>query len=428
MANRVLALILAGGQGDRLSILSEERAKPAVIFGGKYRIIDFVLSNCVNSGIQRVGVLTQYRPRSLNDHIGIGRPWDLDREGSGITLLQPYLGRESSDWYRGTADAVYQNLYFIEESRAELVLILAGDHIYLTQYDDLIDCHQTTGADLTVPVYRVPLEEASRYGLLSLDGDSRVTEFIEKPAHPTSTLASTGIYLFNREFLVRCLMNDAPQETTHDFGRDIVPAAIASGRVSGYELDGYWRDVGTIDAYWQSNMDLLVDSPELDLYDPDTAVRTRHTNLPPAKIGARARIARSLLNAGDIIHGHVDHSVISPDVSIDEDAVVRNSIVFDGCRIARGAILERVILDKEVRVPEGCILGAGDDYRPNEDRPDILSSGITIVGKRATLPAGLTVGRNCIIAPGVQPEDFDSLTVPSGQTVLRHRVFGARLV
>lgn len=421
---RVLGLILAGGQGDRLSILSEERAKPAVIFGGKYRIIDFVLSNCYNSGISRVGVLTQYRPRSLNDHIGIGRPWDLDREGSGVTLLQPYLGRESSDWYRGTADAVYQNLYFIEESRAEQVLILAGDHVYLSHYDDLIDFHRSLGADLTVPVYNVPLSEASRYGLLKVDDDGRVLDFVEKPPEPVSTLASTGIYVFNREFLMQCLIEDAPKETSHDFGRDIVPLAIQQGKVYGYELKGYWRDVGTIDAYWQANMDLLVDAPELDLYNIDTAVHTRHTNLPPAKIGARAHVARSLLNAGDIVHGHVDHSVISPDVYIEEEAVVRNSVVFDGCRIERGAIVERVILDKDVVVSEGCIIGAGDDMRANQDRPDILSNGISIIGKRATLPRGLTVGRNCIIAPGVQPEDFDSLTVESGRTILRHRLFG----
>jgi glucose-1-phosphate adenylyltransferase len=426
--DRVFALILAGGQGDRLSILSEERAKPAVIFGGKYRIIDFVLSNCVNSGIQRVGVLTQYRPRSLNDHIGIGRPWDLDREGSGVTLLQPYLGRESSDWYRGTADAVYQNLYFIEESRADLVLILAGDHVYLQQYDELLDFHRSHDADMTVPVYNVPLEEASRYGLIALDGEGRVTEFIEKPPDPVSTLASTGIYVFNREFLLHCLLDDAPKDSTHDFGRDILPGAIASGRVFGYEMQGYWRDVGTIDAYWQANMDLLVDEPDLDLYDPATAVRTRHTNLPPAKIGARARVSRSLLNAGDIIHGYVDHSVISPDVYIEEDAVVRNSVLFDGCRVERGAIIERAILDKEVVVGENCIIGASDDLRPNDDRPDILSSGITIVGKRAYLPRGLTIARNCIIAPGVQPDDFGSLTLQSGHTILRHRTLGIQKV
>jgi glucose-1-phosphate adenylyltransferase len=196
------------------------------------------------------------------------------------------------------------------------------------------------------------------------------------------------------------------------------------GRVFGFEMKGYWRDVGTIDAYWQANMDLLIDNPELDLYDPVTAVRTRHANLPPAKIGARARVARSLLNAGDIIHGHVDHSVISPDVYIEEDAVVRNSVLFDGCRVERGAIIERAILDKEVVVGENCIIGAGDDLRPNEDRPDILSSGITIVGKRARLPRGLTIARNCIVAPAVQPDDFDTLTIASGRTILRHRLFG----
>jgi glucose-1-phosphate adenylyltransferase len=426
--NRVLALVLAGGQGDRLSILSEERAKPAVIFGGKYRIIDFVLSNCVNSGITSVGILTQYRPRSLNDHIGIGRPWDLDREGSGITLLQPYLGRESSDWYSGTADAVYQNLYFIDESRADQVLIVAGDHVYLSQYDKLIDFHNSVGADMTVPVYSVPLSEASRYGLLRLDDDGRVIEFTEKPAEPQTTLASTGIYLFNRDFLKRCLIEDAKRESTHDFGRDIIPPAIEQGRVFGYELKGYWRDVGTIESYWQANMDLLVDRPELDLYDAETAVRTRHSVLPPAKIGARARVSRSLVNAGNFIRGYVDHSVLSPGVYIEEEAVVRNSVLFDACRVERGAIIERAILDKEVFVAAGCIIGAGDNMRPNEERPDVLSCGITIIGKRAVLPPGLTVGRNCIIAPGVQPEDFDGLTVESGRTILRHHLQNAASV
>ena len=419
LMKRVLALILAGGQGDRLSILSEERAKPAVIFGGKYRIIDFVLSNCVNSGILRVGVLTQYRPRSLNDHIGIGRPWDLDREGFGLSVLQPYLGRESSDWYRGTADAVYQNLYFVEEARADRVLILAGDHIYLTLYDEMFEFHEQTGADITVPVYNVPLEEANRYGILSLDGNKRVVEFAEKPARPRSTLASTGIYLFNAEFLMRCLIEDAAKDSSHDFGRDILPGAIAQGRVYGYELQGYWRDVGTIDAYWQANMDLLADEPEVDLYNPDTALRTRHTNLPSASIGPQAHVAGSLVSAGDIVNGRVEHSVISPAVYIEEGAVVRDSVIFDGCRIDRGAIVERAILDKEVHVARGCRVGSGTDMTPNHDRPDILSSGISIVGKRASLPAGLEIGRNCIIGPRVAADDFDSLQLASGLTVRR---------
>ncbi len=422
---RALALILAGGQGDRLSILSEQRAKPAVIFGGKYRIIDFPLSNCVNSGITTVGVLTQYRPRSLMDHIGTGRPWDLDRDGGGVFVLQPYLGRESSDWYRGTADAVYQNLYFVEESRADVVLILAGDHIYTARYDELIEWHTAHGADVTVPVYDVPLAEASRYGILTMAGDERVIDFDEKPAEPKSSCASTGIYVFNKDVLIDRLLADAADSTsTHDFGRDIIPRMIGDYRVFGYRLKGYWRDVGTIDAYWQANMDLLVDLPELDLYNPETAIRTREPRYPPAKIGPRAYVVRSLLNTGDIVNGHIEHSVISPGVYIEDGAVVRDSIVFDGCRIERGAVVDRAVLDKEVYVAEGCVIGAGEDYTPNRERPDLLASGITIVGKRARFPAGAQIGRNAIVGPTVREDDFPQLWVPSGETVRSRRPLG----
>jgi glucose-1-phosphate adenylyltransferase len=422
--NDVLALILAGGQGDRLSILSEQRAKPAVIFGGKYRIIDFALSNCINSGITRVGVLTQYRPRSLNDHLGTGRPWDMDREGGGVSLLQPYLGREISDWYRGTADAVYQNLYFVEESKAEQVLILAGDHIYTMQYDRMIAWHRAHEADVTVPVYEVPLDEGSRYGLLELDDEQRVVDFQEKPKNPRSTCASTGIYIFNKDVLLDRLQADAARMTTHDFGRDILPEMIGTYRVFGYPMTGYWRDVGTVDAYWQANMDLLVDLPELDLYNPETAIRTREPRYPPAKIGPRAYVTRSLLNAGDIVNGHVEHSIISPGVYIEEGAVVRDSIVFDGCRIERGAVVNRAILDKEVQVADGCVIGGGEDFAPNRDRPELLSSGITIVGKRARLPSGTQIGRNCIIGPAVREDDFPSLWIASGETVRTKRPLG----
>jgi glucose-1-phosphate adenylyltransferase len=421
---KVLALILAGGQGDRLSILSEQRAKPAVIFGGKYRIIDFALSNCVNSGITVVGVLTQYRPRSLNDHIGTGRPWDLDRDGGGVFLLQPYLGRENSDWYRGTADAVYQNLFFVEESQADVVLILAGDHIYTMQYDALIDWHRARGADVTVPVYDVPLSEASRFGLLTLDEDGRVIEFQEKPAEPQSTCASTGIYVFNKDVLIDRLQADAARQSSHDFGRDILPEMIGRYKVYGYRLSGYWRDVGTIDAYWQANMDLLVDLPELDLYNPQTAIRTREPRYPPAKIGPRAYVVRTLLNSGDIINGHVEHSVISPGVYIEDGAVVRDSIVFDGCRIERGAVVNRAILDKEVYVAEGSVIGGGDDFSPNRERPDLLTSGITIVGKRARIPAGAQIGRNVIISPATREDDFPQPWVPSGETIRPKRPLG----
>ncbi len=416
---RVVALILAGGQGDRLSVLSEERAKPAVIFGGRYRIIDFALSNIVNSGVTRVGVLTQYRPRSLNDHIGIGRPWDLDRAGGGVTLLQPYLGRESSDWYRGTADAVFQNIYYLEETRAEIVLILAGDHVYKMNYDELIAYHVSKGADVTVPLYKVPVEEAHRYGVLTTDDDNRIIEFDEKPDHPKSNLISMGIYVFNKQALIDQLEQDARRDTTHDFGGDIVPAMVAQPdlKAYGFPFDGYWRDVGTIESYYDGNMDLLEDLPDLNMYDPDTRVRTRVTGYPPAKIGHRAYLSRSLIDLGCIVNGHVEHSVLSPGVYVEEGAVVRDSIIFDDCRIEAGAIVERAIVDKETVIQKNAYVGYGDDWSPNHERPDIVNCGITVIGKRATIPAYVRIGRNVVIGPNVEAKGAVDGTIPSGTTI-----------
>ncbi|HZP55980.1 MAG TPA: glucose-1-phosphate adenylyltransferase [Dehalococcoidia bacterium] len=416
---RVVALILAGGQGDRLSVLSEERAKPAVIFGGRYRIIDFALSNCVNSGISRVGVLTQYRPRSLNDHIGIGRPWDLDRSGGGVSLLQPYLGRDSADWYRGTADAVYQNIYFLEETRADLVLILAGDHVYKMNYDELIAHHLAKGADVTVPLYQVPVDEAHRYGVLCTDDDDRIIEWEEKPDRPRSNLISMGIYVFNRTCLIEQLIADAQVDSTHDFGRDVIPRMVDDphSRVYGYRFEGYWRDVGTIESYFEGNMDLLEDLPALNLYDPDSRIRTRVTGYPPAKIGQRAYISRSLLELGCIINGHVEHSVLSPGVYVEEGAVVRDSIIFDNVRVESGAIIERSIVDKDVLVGKNAYVGYGDDWSPNHERPDIVNCGITIIGKRAKLPPYVRIGRNCVIGPNVVAEGVEEGYIPSGTTL-----------
>lgn len=416
---RVVALILAGGQGDRLSVLSEERAKPAVIFGGRYRIIDFALSNCVNSGILRVGVLTQYRPRSLNDHIGIGRPWDLDRQGGGVTLLQPYLGRESSDWYRGTADAVAQNAYFLDETRAEVVLILAGDHVYKMNYDELIAHHLATGADVTVPLYEVPMDEAHRYGVLTTDDEQRIVEFDEKPDRPKSNLISMGIYVFTKEALIERLVADSRrEESSHDFGRDIIPQMVADGsRVYGYPFKGYWRDVGTIQSYYDGNMDLLEDLPALDMYDPETRIRTRVTGYPPAKVGWRAYIQRSLLDLGCIVNGHVEHSVLSPGVYIEEGAVVRDAIIMDNCHIDSGAIIEKSIIDKEVRVGKNAYIGYGDDWSPNQERPDIVNAGVTIIGKRAEVPPYVRIGRNCVIGPNVRAVSQGPSGIPSGATM-----------
>ena len=421
---RPIAMILAGGQGDRLSVLSEARAKPAVVFGGRYRIIDFTLSNCANAGLNNVGIVTQYRPRSLNEHIGVGSAWDLDRLGGRVSILQPYLGRQASDWYSGTADAVFQNWYFVEESRADEVLVLAGDHIYKMAYDQLIDFHRRQGADVTVPVQTVPWEEAHRFGTLFVEDHGRVVGFDEKPAQPRSNLISMGIYLFNKESLVQGLVSDAQSETSsHDFGRDVLPALVADPqrKVYAYRFQGYWRDVGTIESYFQANMDLLADIPELDLYDPDTRIRTPVAGEPPVKIGPQASLQRSLLSEGAIINGTVERSIISPGVYIEEGAVVRDAIIFHGTRVEAGAVIERSIIDKEVHIGKGAHVGYGDDWRPNDERPDIVNCGITIVGKRAEIPAGVLIGRNCVVGPDVVATPSEGNLVASGATLRRQR-------
>lgn len=415
--DRVLAMILAGGQGERLSILSQERAKPAVMFAGRYRIIDFTLSNCVNSNIFRVAVLTQYRPRSLNEHIRIGRPWDLDRSDGGVFLLQPYTGRGESDWYRGTADAVYQNLSILDEHRVDLVLVLAGDHIYHMRYDEMIASHRTTGADVTLGVVPVPWDDVARYGTVVLDEDKRVLDFQEKVGEPQSNLGSMGIYVFNREVLKARLTEDAYRKSTHDFGRDIIPSMVGRDKVYAHEFQGYWRDVGTVEAYWQANMDLLEERPEFNLYDPENPVKTNTELYPPAKIGPRADVRRSLLSDGCVVEGLVHHSVLSPGVVVEEGAVVRDSIIFNNSTIQRGAVIDRCIVDKEVTIGRDARLGTGEDYTPNQQEPRNLYSGLTLVGKRAVLPPGVRIGRNCKISPGVSPADFASPVVPSGETI-----------
>ena len=401
----VLAMILAGGQGDRLSVLSEQRAKPAVIFGGQYRIIDFALSNCGNSGIAKVSVLTQYRPRSLVNHIGAGRPWGLDGLDNSIQILQPYLGRADMDWYQGTADAIYQNLYVIEESRAKEVLILAGDHIYLTAYRNMIAYHRSQGADATVAVYSVPREEAHRYGVLDLDGSGRIIDFQEKPEKPRSPWVSMGVYCFNKDVLVQQLQADAEiEESKHDFGRDIIPRMYKTHRVFGYQYQDYWRDVGTVESYHSAHMDLLTPHPSLNLDNPELRLRTAGAILPPARFGARASISNSLISPSAQIDGTVERSVISPGVVIEEGAIVRDSILQHRTWIRSGAVVDRCIVDKEVTIGARAVVGEGDLGIANFDRPDIVNTGITIVGKRVVIPAGFHIGRNVVIGPGVETE------------------------
>ena len=422
--NGVLALILAGGQGDRLSVLSEQRAKPAVVFGGQYRIIDFALSNCANSALSNVAVLTQYRPRSLINHIGSGRPWGLDTPDGTVQILQPYLGRADMDWYQGTADAVYQNLYFIAQSRAKEVLILSADHIYLTSYRNLLAYHRSQGADATLAVYSVTHEEAHRFGVLSLDNDGRVVDFQEKPSEPRSTWISMGVYCFNRDMLMEELQADADlgDESSHDFGRDIIPRIYKKYRVFGYQYHDYWRDVGTIDAYWASNMDLVSQNPALRLDDPELRLRTAGQVRPPARIGEASAVTDSLISSAAQIDGRVHHSVISPGVVIEDGAEVRDSIIFHDCIIRSGAVVDRAILDKEVSVGAGAVVGTGDPAIPNKARPDIVYSGISVIGKRVVVPPGMRIGRNVIIGPGAQEELIEVNELECGETVMPEHI------
>jgi glucose-1-phosphate adenylyltransferase len=415
--NRVLAMILAGGASERLSILSAERAKPAVPFGGKYRIIDFTLSNCANSGICNVAVLTQFNPRSLAQHIGVGRPWDLDRTTTSVVLLQPFLSRSVRDWYKGTADAVYQNLYYIEDQKVDEILILSGDHIYVMNYDLMINAHRNRQADVTVAVTEVPLSDVSRFGIITLDHNERVVSFQEKPRITRSNLASMGIYVFDKSILLKCLEDSGQNKGGTDFGRNILPEIISKLKVFGYRFRGYWRDVGTIQSYWQANMDLITDLPDLNLYDPADGIRTIHRGKPPAKIGPNAQIKRSLVANGAIINGNVERSVIFPGVFVEDDAAITDSIIFDDTTVGRGAIIDRSIIDKQVWVSSGCCVGCGDDMTPNKDEPDNLNSGISIVGKGARIPGDIRVGRNCKIGPWVNDDDFSTKEIPSGESV-----------
>jgi glucose-1-phosphate adenylyltransferase len=416
--NRVVAIILAGGASERLSILSAERAKPAVPFGGRYRIIDFTLSNCSNSRIYNVAVLTQFNPRSLAQHIGVGRPWDLDRTSGGIVLLQPFLSRSTRDWYKGTADAVYQNLYYIEDQKVDEVLILAGDHIYTMRYDHMISTHRNRRADVTVAVAEIPLSEVSRFGIITLDHNERVISFQEKPKTSKSNLASMGIYVFDKNVLIDCLGEHGQTKGGHDFGHDILPEIIGKYKVYGYRYRGYWRDVGTVESYWQANMDLIADLPELNLYDSGADIRTVYRGEPPVKIGPGAQIVKSLISNGAIINGRVERSIIFPGVFVEDDAEVRDSIIFDDTTVGRGAVVDRSIVDKQVWIGSGCHVGYGDDFAPNKEEPENLNAGITIVGKGARIPGDVKIGRNCKIGCWVADADFpSSKVIPSGESV-----------
>ena len=409
-------MILAGGAGSRLSVLTQKRAKPAVPFAGKYRIIDFTLSNCVNSGLFTVGVCTQYRPRSLHAHIRTGQPWDLDRNTGGVTLLQPYTGRRDSDWYQGTADAIYQNMDFILHHQPDVVLILAGDHVYKMDYDVLATFHLEQSADLTVATLRVPLVDVPRYGILQTGGDYSVIGFEEKPAQPKGRLASMGVYAFNTEVLHRVLEADhSDPESRHDFGADIIPRMVESHSVFAFPFRGYWVDAGTIEAYWQAHADLLVDAPPLDLFERGWVIHTRSEERLPVTIRGSAKIDQSLISDGCLIEGCVEHSVLSPGVVVRPGACVRHSVVMTDTVVEHDVVLDHAVLDKLITVGAGAQIGCGDKLpAEGSTRPGHL---LTVIGKNTQIPEGTRIGRGCAVAADLDEGAFAAICIPDGAYV-----------
>jgi glucose-1-phosphate adenylyltransferase len=414
---KIRAVILAGGEGARLSALTAKRAKPAVPFAGKYRIIDFPLSNCVNSNIFDVMVLAQYRPQSLIEHIGSGGPWDLNRDFTGgIRIMTPYRARFDTDWFEGTADAVQQNFTFIKQGSPDLILILSSDHIYTMDYDRMIQYHLANQAELTLATFRVPLEEASRFGILSVDSDYKVRSFVEKPKEPPSDLINMGVYLFNRDLLDRVLWEDHHRkDSTHDFGKDILPRLIQSERrVFAFPFTGYWMDVGTIQSYWQAHMDLLSPNPQLRLYDRSWIIHTRTEERPPSRIPVNADIYASMLSDGCFVQEDacLESSVLSPGVIIGAGAVVRESIIMTDTIIESGAVIERAIIDKRVHVGKNARIGGG-----------IASAAIqlAVIGKNSDVPAGMMVESGATIGPDVIAADYSGQVVRSDEIIQTKR-------
>lgn len=379
-----VAMLLAGGEGRRLAPFTSKIAKPAVPFGGKYRIIDFTLSNCANSNIDTVGVLTQYRPMVLNSYLGIGSPWDLDRRTGGVTILPPYMHQEGGDWYKGTANAIYQNMGYINQYDPEYVLVISGDHIYKMDYSKMLDYHKEKGADLTISVIEVPWEEASRFGIMNTTKDYEILEFEEKPQNPKSNLASMGIYIFNWQLLKEYLIRDEENpKSSNDFGKDVIPAILRDKRrLYAYPFVGYWKDVGTIDSLWQANMDLLEDQPELDLYDHRWRIYSVNPNQPPQYLADTAKVSRSIVNEGCIVHGEVERSVLFYGVTIQKDTVIKDSIIMPNVKIGSNVSIYKAIIGEGTVIKDGVQVG-----NPSLDEITVIDND-SIVGEEATSSLG----------------------------------------
>ena len=402
----MIAMLLAGGQGSRLGVLTSKVAKPAVAFGGKYRIIDFPLSNCINSGVDTVGVLTQYQPLRLNTHIGIGIPWDLDRNIGGVTVLPPYEKSTNSEWYTGTANAIYQNLEYMESYNPEYVLILSGDHIYKMDYEVMLDFHKANNAEVTIAVMPVPMEEASRFGIMIADENHRITEFEEKPEHPRSNLASMGIYIFNWKTLKEALIAMADQPAL-DFGKHVIPYCHEKGApLYAYEFTGYWKDVGTLSSYWEANMELIDIVPEFNLYEEYWKIYTKSEIQPPDYIAADSVVERSIIGEGSEVYGEVYNSVIGCGVTIGKGTVIRDSIIMNQTQIGEGCEINKAIIAENVVVGNQVKLGVGEEAE-NDTAPHIYNHGLVTIGEKSVIPDGISVGKNSVISGVTAAADYE---------------------
>ncbi len=414
----MIAMLLAGGQGSRLGVLTSKVAKPAVAFGGKYRIIDFPLSNCINSGVDTVGVLTQYQPLRLNSHIGIGIPWDLDRNIGGVSVLPPYEKSANSEWYTGTANAIYQNLEYMESFNPEYILILSGDHIYKMDYEEMLNFHKEKGAECTIAVMPVPIEEASRFGIMIADEERRITEFEEKPAQPRSNLASMGIYIFNWKTLKEALIAMA-QQPALDFGKHVIPYCHEKGApLYAYEFTGYWKDVGTLHSYWEANMELIDIVPEFNLYEEYWKIYTKSEILPPQYFSAESRVERCIIGEGTDIHGEVYNSVIGCGVTIGKGTVVRDSIIMNGTVIGENCELYKAIVAENAEIQNYVKMGIGDEAE-NDTAPHIYNHGLVTVGEKSVIPEGVTVGKNTVISGVTDRSDYPDAYLASGKTLIK---------
>ena len=411
-------MLLAGGQGSRLGVLTSKVAKPAVAFGGKYRIIDFPLSNCINSGIDTVGVLTQYQPLRLNSHIGIGIPWDLDRSIGGVSILPPYEKSTSSEWYTGTANAIYQNLEYMESFHPDYVLILSGDHIYKMDYQVMLDYHKENNADVTIAAMPVPIEEASRFGIVITDDSGKITEFQEKPPQPKSNLASMGIYIFSWKALKEALVA-LKDEPGCDFGKHIIPYCHEKGeRLFAYEYNGYWKDVGTLSSYWEANMELIDIIPEFNLYEEFWKIYTNSSNIPPQYISNEAVVDRCIISNGTEVYGEVHNSVLGAGVTIGKGSVVRDSIIMRDVMIGENCVIEKAIIAEDTEIGNNVVIGVGSEV-PNKVKPNIYSGGLATIGEKSKIPSNVQIGKNTAVSGVTSIEDYSDGVLASGETLIK---------